>query len=98
MGHFMSGLGKVAGLAAVAVMVYAQRRSARTGKDVVTILSNLPAELKESQAEWQERLMEAVEVGRQAAAEREAELERDLSGDRPQAPQAPATPVTDYIV
>ena len=83
----------VAGLAAVAVLVYAQRRSAQTGRDVVTVLSNLPEELKESQVEWQGRLRKAVEIGKEAAAAREAEIDRELGE-----PQTQATPVTDYIV
>jgi hypothetical protein len=61
---------------------------------VGTVLSNLPEELKQSQAEWQQRLREAVEVGKQAAAAREAEIDRELGKDE----EPTATPVADYIV
>ena len=94
MGRFFSGLGKAAGLAAIAVAVYTQKLSSETGRDFMTVLLKLPEELKQSQAEWQKRLEHAVDAGKKAAAEKEAEIERELE-DGQQPPQAP--PV-DYLV
>jgi hypothetical protein len=93
MSKLISSFGLVVGIAAAAALVYAKQRSAQTGKDVMSVLFNLPAELKESQAQWQQRLKEAVEVGKKAAAEKEAEIDRELEGE-----EAPVTSVPDYIV
>lgn len=75
---FASRLGIVAGLAGAAVVIYAQRRSQKTGRDLVEVLLNLPQELKETKAELQVQLMAALDKGRQAAAQKEAEIDREL--------------------
>lgn len=93
MGRFMSGLGMTVGVAVIAVVAYAQKRSAETGKDIMTVLSNLPDELKRSQAEWQKKLEVAVDAGKKAAAEKEAEIERELEHET-----EPQKPPVDYIV
>lgn len=83
------------GLAAgAAVLVYALRRSAKTGRDIGTVLSNLPEEFKESGEELQQHVEEALSAGRKAAAEREAEIDRQLNEEE----QDYVTPVKDYIV
>ncbi len=84
MGRLLSGMGWMTVLSGAAVLAYAQYRSNQTGKDIVTILQNLPDELKKSQAEWQQRLLTAMEAGKQAAAEKEAEIEQELSAQERQ--------------
>lgn len=88
-----SGLGLAATAAAAAVLYYAHRRSAETGRDIFTVLSRLPQELQESWEVWQVRLQEAVEVGKRAAAEREAEIEKGLAGEG-----FHEQPPTDYVL
>lgn len=87
---FASRLGVVVGLAGAAVMLYAQRRSQRTGRDLGTVLSNLPQELKETKAELEQKVRVALERGRRAAAEKEAEIDRELieAGDTTPQPRA----------
>lgn len=79
MSKFLSSMGWLTVIGAGATLAFAQYRSNETGRDIVTVLGNLPEELKQAEAEWQERLMRAVAVGRQAAGEREEEIERELS-------------------
>ncbi len=79
MGRILSGMGWMTVLGGAAVMAFAQYRSNRTGRDLVTVLQNLPEELKEAQAEWQECLLAAMDAGRKAAAEKEEQIERELS-------------------
>jgi len=74
----IKGLGWITAGAAVATIAFAQYRSSETGRDIVTVLQNLPQELKEAQAEWQQKAMDAMEEGKRAAAEREAEIDREL--------------------
>ena len=77
----------------IAIIAYAQHRSNETGKDILSVLNNLPEELKQSQAEWQERLMRAMEAGKQAAAEKEAEIEQELNAQDTQPQEVP-----DFVV
>jgi hypothetical protein len=80
---FASKLGVAIGIAGAAVLMYAQRRSERTGRDVGTVLSDLPGELRETRAELEKQLRKALEMGKKAAGEKEAEIERQLSADEP---------------
>lgn len=93
MGKLLSGMGWMTVIGGVAVIAYAQYRSNETGKDIVTVLKNLPEELKQSQSEWQERLMKAMEDGKQAAAEKEAEIDEKLRAQETQSEEVP-----DYVV
>ncbi|MFA6002006.1 MAG: hypothetical protein WC828_07850 [Thermoleophilia bacterium] len=79
--------------AGAAVYVYAQRRSEETGRDLGTVLSNLPQELKESSGVLKQHMGEAAIAGRKAAMEREAEIDRQLSGE-----EDLEVPIKDYIV
>ncbi len=93
MGKFFSSVGLLAAAATAATVIYAQKRSQQTGRDVVDVLGNLPAELKESGSEWQQKLRLAVDAGKQAAAAKEAEIEQQL-GQREEQPSRAA----DYAV
>ncbi len=91
MGRLFFRMGWLMGLGAGAVLAFAQYRSNVTGRDLVTVLENLPQELKEAGSEWQARLKQAMAAGRQAATEREEEIERELAGqesDRQEVPDA----------
>jgi Sec-independent protein translocase protein TatA len=79
MGQLFSKLGWAGAIAGVAVVVYAQRRAQKTGRDLGAVLANLPGELKETRAELEQDVKEAVEVGKKAAAKREAEFDRQIS-------------------
>lgn len=79
--------------AGTAVYIYAQRRSSVTGKDMGVVLSNLPQEFKESGGVLKQHMGEAAIAGRKAALEREAEIDRQLSGDEDM-----EVPIKDYIV
>jgi len=96
MGKLFSGAILLGLAAGTAVFVYAQRRSSATGRDIGAVLSNLPRELRESSEMLKKNMDEAAAVGRRAAAEREAEIERQLEGD--ELDQEPQTPITDYVV
>jgi Sec-independent protein translocase protein TatA len=78
--RLFGGLGWMAAAGTAAVLAFAEYRSRETGRDLATVLKNLPDELKQSQAEWQERLGKAVEEGKQAASRREAEIDQELTG------------------
>jgi len=90
----MSKLVVMAGLAGAAVLVYAQRRSEKTGRNVGTVLTNLPDELNETRGELEQQIREALEAGKKAAAEKEAEIDRQLAATE----EAPPPFVQDYIV
>ncbi len=83
MGRLLSGLGWTAAAGTVAALAFARYRSNETGKDIVTVLGNLPEELQEAQSEWRRRLQKALAEGREAAAERELRFERELEGEAP---------------
>lgn len=95
MARLFTGMGWLAAAGTAAVLAFAQYRSHETGRDMVTVLKNLPEELKQSRAEWQERVEKALQEGKQAAAEREAQIDRELSGT---AETADREEVPDYIV
>lgn len=72
--------GVVAGLALAA---YVYDRRARTGADVLTVLRQLPADLRRLRDEAQRRAVRALEEGCEAARRREAELVRQLEAAGP---------------
>ncbi|MCL6106145.1 MAG: hypothetical protein M1309_02175 [Actinobacteria bacterium] len=92
----MSNLVSKAGLAivigAAATIIYAQKRAAETGKDMMTVLSNLPDELKKTQADLKIRIEKAVNAGKQAADRKEKEIDQQLE----EKPPEPAN--IDYVV
>ena len=93
MGRLLSKLGWAGVIAGSAVMVYAQRRAAGTGRDIGAVLANLPNELKETRAELEQEVKAAVEAGKKAAAEREAEFDREFSR-----PDSGISPMPDFLV
>ena len=76
MGKLVSKLGWAGVIAGVAIVAYARRRADKTGRDMGAVLSNLPDELKQSRAEFQQEVKEAVEVGKKAAVDAEADFDR----------------------
>lgn len=79
MGKLIAKLGWAGVIVAATAVVYAQRRAQKTGRDVGTVLSNLPDELRQTKAELEQDVKEAMEVGKKAAVEREAEFDRELA-------------------
>ncbi|MBI5870629.1 MAG: hypothetical protein HZB44_06715 [Actinobacteria bacterium] len=80
-------------IAGAAVVVYAQRRADKTGRDVGSVLANLPNELKETRSEMEREVKEAVEVGKKAAVEREAEFDREFAEA-----DSGISPIPDFLV
>mgnify|MGYP001616533495 FL=1 len=93
MGKMFTRLGWAGMIVGAAVLVYAQRRSEKTGRDMGAVLANLPGELKQTQAELQQEVKEVVEIGRKAATEREAEFDRELAGA-----DSGISPMPDFLV
>ena len=93
MGKLAAKLAWTGLLAGAAVLLYARSRAQQTGRDMGTVLSNLPNELKESKAELEREVKVAVEAGKKAAAEREEEFERELSQD-----ESGISPMPDFLV
>lgn len=85
-----SKMGLAAGLAGAALVIYVQRRSQQTGRDVTQVLSNLPEELIQTKAVLEKRLKTALAIGKKAAAEKEAEIDHQLrSQENPAPPESP---------
>lgn len=80
MGKAASRLGLLAAAAGALLYIYARQRAAETGKDIPSVIANLPEELRESWAEWQDSARVAMEAGMKAAREREADIEESLAG------------------
>lgn len=74
MGIF-KGIGLLAAIAGAGVVLFAQKRSAETGKDIKDIMANLPEEMKAAADEMKGRLQEASGEFKKAAAQREAEID-----------------------
>jgi Sec-independent protein translocase protein TatA len=74
----LGGMGWMAAAGTAAILAFAEYRSRETGRDLSTVLKNLPDEFKQSQSEWQERLRKALEEGKLAANRREAEIDSEL--------------------
>lgn len=79
MGKFTFGLtvGAIAALGAAAAL--AQRISRETGKSFAEALNEVPAEAERYAEEILTRGREAFDVGRTAAAEKQAEIEKRLN-------------------
>lgn len=93
MGKMFSGFMWTVGAGAVAIVAFAYYRNSVTGRDMMTVIENLPEELREAGEEWKQRLQAAVSEGKMAAARREAEIEAELAGVENEAALAP-----DYVV
>ncbi len=64
---------------AAAVTCYARRRHARTGEGYVAIIGSLPSDARVWWGKVRQHAALALEDGRAAAREREAELSRQLA-------------------
>lgn len=93
MGKIFSGFFWTVSTGALAVVVFAHYRSAATGRDMMSVIENLPEELRQASEEWRQRLEAALAEGKEAAARREAEIEAELAGIENETFQAP-----DYVV
>ncbi len=65
-------------VAGAALAYYVQRRRARTGESYVQILLQLPSDAQRWVQDAQRRATHALEEGKTAARERDAELTRQL--------------------
>lgn len=95
--RFTSAVGMMVSLAGAAVLVYAERRAEKTGRDVGAVLSNLPEELKDTRQELKKSLKKAMEAGKLAATEKEAEIDRQLEAAEAQAPDS-GPPVQEFLI
>lgn len=93
MGKIISGFMWTVGAGAVAVIVFARYRSNATGRDMMTVIENLPEELRLASEDCRQRLQAAFAEGKEAAARREAEIEAELAGIENETFEAP-----DYAV
>jgi len=66
-------------VAGAALAYYVQRRRSRTGESYVQILMRLPADAQRWVTDAQRRAALALDDGRSAARERDAELTRQLA-------------------
>lgn len=93
MGKLLSKLAWTGIIAGAAVVVYAQRRAQKTGRDMGSVLTNLPNELKDTRSEMEREVKEAVEVGKKAAVDREAEFDREFADA-----DSGISPIPDFLV
>lgn len=77
----LRGIGLLAGAAAAGAVLFARRRSAGTGRDIVEVMADLPDELRKAAAEIKVRASESITIARKAAAEREAEIDRLIEAE-----------------
>ncbi|RJQ41823.1 MAG: hypothetical protein C4534_11455 [Gaiellales bacterium] len=77
----LKGIGLLAGIAGAGVALFAQKRSAATGRDVGEIVGNLPEELRQYGEELKQRLMESMALAREAANRREEEIDALLAAE-----------------
>lgn len=78
MGKLMTGLGLVAGAAAGAATLLAYRISQESGKSMVEAFSEVPAEAERYLEELRTRGSEALQAGREAAREKQAEIDQQM--------------------
>jgi hypothetical protein len=78
MGRLTTGLGLMAGAAAAAALLLAYRISQESGKTLVEALSEVPAEAERYIEELRTRGTEAFQAGREAAREKQAEIDQQL--------------------
>lgn len=69
------------GLGAGVVLALAYRRSKDTGEGVLQSLKAMPADARRYAEELRGRVQQAVASGRQAAVEKESEIDTVLTGD-----------------
>lgn len=74
----IKGIGILAGITAVGIVIFAQKRSAETGRDIKDVMSNLPEELKCAGGEMKQKLKGAAGDYKKAAAKKEAEIDELL--------------------
>lgn len=94
---FFSRLGLLTAVAGAGVYYYARKRSEQTGRDIGAVMSNLPEELKQTKSDLEQRFRTAVSAGKEAAHEKEAEIEHQLEATEEPPPISPVVP-GDYIV
>ncbi|MBE0428334.1 MAG: hypothetical protein IBX61_00475 [Thermoleophilia bacterium] len=93
--RLIPALGLAAGVAGGALIYYAKRRAEKTGRDMGAVIANLPQELKETRSEVEQQVRKATEIGRQAAAEKVAEIDRQLRAEDDE-DRASAAPFRDF--
>jgi hypothetical protein len=80
MGKFIVGLAVLAGAALGSAAALAYRISNETGKSFTEALNEVPAEAERYWEELRQRGMEAVAAGREAAHEKQQNIEEQLRG------------------
>ena len=80
MAKFVVGLALVAGAAVGTAAALAHRISRETGKSFTEALNEVPAEAERYWEELRARGIEAVAAGREAAHEKQQEIEQQLRG------------------
>jgi hypothetical protein len=83
MGGIRSGLVLVTGVAIGGALVIAHRVSQETGKSMAESFADVPGEVQRMFEELKERVEDAVDRGREAYGEKQAEMESYLSGGGP---------------
>lgn len=78
MGLF-KGLVVLAGIAGAGVVLFAQKRSAETGRDIKEVMANLPEELRGAGDDMKKRFKAAAGEFKEASARKEAEIDELLA-------------------
>jgi|WetSurMetagenome_2_1015567.scaffolds.fasta_scaffold540575_2 hypothetical protein len=81
MSKALTGCFLLVGLAGGAAFALAYRISRDTGKDLPEAFKAIPSEFRRCVDDVRGRVLEAVSVGRQAAAEKQREIQDLLAGD-----------------
>lgn len=82
MRRICTGCLMIIGIAAGVILALAYRSSKDTGKGLVQSLKEMPAGARRRAEDVRTRAQQAVASGRQAAAEKELEIEAVMSGDQ----------------
>ena len=80
MAKFIVGLTVLAGAALGTAAALAYRISQETGKSFTDALNEVPAEAERYWEEFRQRGMEAVSAGREAAQQKQHDIEQQLRG------------------
>ena len=80
MGKFVVGLTVLAGAALGTAAALAYRISQETGKSFTEALNEVPAEAERYWEEFRQRGMEAISAGREAAQQKQSDIEQQLRG------------------
>lgn len=80
MGRFVVGLTVLAGAALGTAAALAYRISQETGKSFTEALNEVPAEAERYWEEFRQRGMEAISAGREAAQQKQSDIEQQLRG------------------